>query len=328
MILRTIVDTDPSPDQITYTTPVLFTGSCFAVETGRRMAEAKMNVLINPSGTLFNPVSVGNSIDFLLQEKRFTEEDLIFYDNLWHSFYHYTDFSSPDPVKTLSAINLSLESAREFLKKARFLVVTFGSAMVFRFRKTGVIVSNCHKMPSGLFSREMLKPGDVTGLWLPLLDRLRNFNPELKTIFTVSPVRYLSNGAHANQVSKSVLMLAVEELLSHPSAPAYFPAYEIFMDDLRDYRFYADDMVHPSATGIDYVFNIFRKTYFSRDTDRLYEEVMEILRARNHRIISPSSESLKKFAETILKKIEKLSTANPRLGFEEEKTYFNSLLKA
>ena len=327
MILRTLVKTDPSQDKITYFTPVLFAGSCFAVETGRRMAEAKMKVLINPAGTMFNPVSVFNSIDLLLQGKSFTEKDLVFHDNLWHSFYHYTDFSSADPLQALSVINRSLENAREFLRQAKFLFVTFGSAIVFRFKETGMIVSNCHKMPSGLFSREMLKVEDVTRLWLPLLDSLKSFNPGLKTVFTLSPVRYLADGAHANQVSKSVLTLAIEEILSHQSAPGYFPAYEIFMDDLRDYRFYADDMVHPSAAGADYVFNIFRQTYFSDDTDKLYREVLEVVRARNHRIISPSSQSLKIFAESILKKIGRLTEINPGLDFEEEKAYFNSLGK-
>ncbi|NMC40382.1 MAG: GSCFA domain-containing protein [Bacteroidales bacterium] len=325
MILRTPVKTDPSQDKITYFTPVLFSGSCFAVETGRRMAEAKMKVLINPAGTMFNPVSVFNSIDLLLQGKSFTGNDLIFHDNLWHSFYHYTDFSSSDAGHTLSLINRSLENAREFLRQAKFLFVTFGSAMVFRFKETGMIVSNCHKMPSVLFSREMLKVEDVTRLWLPLLDRLKSFNPGLKTVFTLSPVRYLGNGAHANQVSKAVLTLAIEEILSHSSSPGYFPAYEIFMDDLRDYRFYADDMVHPSTAGADYVFNIFRQTYFSDDTEKLYQEVMEVVRARNHRIISPSARSLKIFADNILKKIGKLTEINPGLGFEEERAYFNSL---
>jgi len=325
MILRTPVKTDPSQDKITYLTPVLFSGSCFAVETGRRMAEAKMKVLINPAGTMFNPVSVFNSIDLLIQGKNFTGSDLIFHDNLWHSFYHYTSFSSSDAGQALSEINRSLENAREFLRQAKFLFVTFGSAMVFRFKETGMIVSNCHKMPSGLFSREMLKVEDVTKLWLPLLDRLKSFNPGLKTVFTLSPVRYLGNGAHANQVSKAVLTLAIEEILSHSSSPGYFPAYEIFMDELRDYRFYADDMVHPSTAGADYVFNIFRQTYFSDDTEKLYQEVMEVVRARNHRVISPSAQSLKIFADNILKKIGKLTEINPGLGFEEERAYFNSL---
>ncbi|MGQ9620627.1 MAG: GSCFA domain-containing protein [Bacteroidales bacterium] len=325
MDFRTISSIEPSERKITYPSAVIFIGSCFAMEIGQKMAEAKMKVMINPSGTVYNPVSIGNAIDIIISKKVFTRENLFHYDNLYHSFYHYTDFTSSDPDEALEKINSSTVLTHNFLKKAGFMFVTFGTARVYRLRETGMIVSNCHKLPSDMFTNELLTVDYIYEFWASLLERIANFNNKLKVIFTVSPVRYLKDGAHGNQISKSILFLAIEQLLAHHTVPAYFPAYELLMDDLRDYRFYAGDMVHPSDSAIDYIFDSFKNTFFDSDTAALYNEVTEIIKARKHRLISPSSSSVKKFAGIMLERISIIEKKNHDIDLSEEKRYFKSL---
>ncbi|HCI55994.1 MAG TPA: GSCFA domain-containing protein [Bacteroidales bacterium] len=326
MILRTTFDIEPSREKISYFTPVLFIGSCFAFETGRRMEELKMKVMINPFGSVYNPVSVGNTIDIIMERKLFGIDDIFRYDNLYHSFFHNTEFSSDNFDIVIGRINESIIKAHDFLKEASFLFFTFGTARVYRLRENGMIVSNCHKLPSYYFVEELLSVDSICEFWMPLLDRIKSFNNRLKTIFTVSPVRYMKEGAHGNQVSKSVLFLSIEKLLSHPSFPRYFPAYELIIDDLRDYRFYNDDMVHPSSFAVNYVFNAFSRAYFSDETICLINEVMEIVKASKHRLLSPAGESAKKFSINILDRISAIEKKIPGIDFTGEKEYFNSLI--
>jgi hypothetical protein len=222
---------------------------------------------------------------------------------------------------------LRLVAARKFIAGARFLFVTFGTARVYRWKQTGEIVSNCHKIPAAYFSHELLKVRDIVSSWNKLLNILKSQNPDIKVTFTISPVRHWKDGAHGNQVSKSILFLAVEELLNHPSKPAYFPAYELVMDDLRDYRFYDNDMLHPSSTAVDYIWKAFSDCYFDVRTRELWKEVSGISKAVSHKIQSDSNGEIKKFAETILLRINKISKNNPSLNLNKEKRYFLNLLK-
>jgi hypothetical protein len=327
MELRTTFDITPSENKITYIDPVIFIGSCFATAIGNKFETGHMPVMINPSGTVFNPVSVGNTLDKILSGKNYGEKDLYNNNGKWLSFDHYTDFSSVNPDKTLKSINLRLVEARKFIAGARFLFVTFGTARVYRWKKTGEIVSNCHKIPAAYFSHELLKVRDIVSSWNKLLDILKSQYPDIKVTFTISPVRHWKDGAHGNQVSKSILFLAVEELLNHPSKPAYFPAYELVMDDLRDYRFYDDDMLHPSSTAVDYIWKAFSDCYFDVRTRELWKEVSGISKAVSHKIQSDSTGEIKEFAETILLRINKISKNNPSLNLNKEKRYFLNLLK-
>ena len=225
MELRTKVIIEPSEDKISYDDRVMLIGSCFASSMGSRMEIGRMPVMINPAGAVFNPVSVSNTLETITSGKEFTQDDLSFHEGTWFSFYHYTDFSSDDPLKVLDKINRKSREALNFLKNTGFLFITLGTARVYRLKKTGEIVSNCHKIPSGQFEPELLNVGDIVTLWERQLDMLNRLFPRLKVIFTISPVRHWKDGAHGNQVSKSVLLLAVEELLGHSSSPEYFPAY-------------------------------------------------------------------------------------------------------
>lgn len=327
MELRTTFDITPSANKITYNDPVIFIGSCFATAIGNKFENGHLPVMINPSGTVYNPVSVGITLDKILSEKNYIKKDLYNYNGLWLSFDHYTDFSSDSQDKVLKSVNLKLVEARKFFATARFLFVTFGTARVYRWKQNGQIVSNCHKIPDSNFRHELLKVSDIISSWNKYLDILKSHYPDIKVTFTVSPVRHWKDGAHGNQVSKSVLFLAIEELLKHPSKPAYFPAYELLMDDLRDYRYYDDDMLHPSSTAVDYIWKAFSECYFDVRTRELWKEVSGISKAVSHKIQSDSLEGIKRFAETILSRIDKILKNNPSINLKKEKTYFHDLLK-
>ena len=328
MELRTVFNIDPSDKKITYDDPVMFIGSCFSTSIGRQFETGHLPVLINPSGTVYNPVSVSNTLDTIYKRKVYKKNDLHNNDGLWLSFNHYTDFSSGDPVKVIEKINNGSKEALKFLETARFLFITFGTARVYRWKQSGKIVSNCHKIPSAEFTHELLSVNDVVTLWNDQLERLQLLHPELKIIFTISPVRHWKDGAHGNQVSKSVLFLAVEELLKHPSSPHYFPAYELVMDDLRDYRFYDNDMLHPSSSAVEYIWNAFTKCYFDNSIMEIWKEVTKITKAVSHQIQRDSGEGVRKFAEKILARIDSITKRIPTLNLNNEKKYFLDLLNS
>jgi hypothetical protein len=322
MELRTTFNIEPSTDKITYNDKVLFIGSCFASSIGSQMEVGRMPVMINPAGTVFNPVSVCNTLETISNGKEFFIEDLHFYDGTWLSFYHYTDFSSGDPSRVLEKINRRSKEAFDFLKYAHFLFITFGTARVYKLRKSDLIVSNCHKIPSEQFESKLLTAEEIVTLWTGQLDKLHSLFPELKVIFSISPVRHWKDGAHGNQISKSTLFIAVEELLKHKTTPQYFPAYELVMDDLRDYRFYNDDMLHTSASAINYIWEAFTECYFNNNTLSIWKEVAKVSRAFNHRFNSDSEIKKNYFAAKLLKQISDLKVKVPTIDLSREEEYF------
>ena len=237
-----------------YEDRVVMMGSCFAENIGRKLEENKFSVDINPFGTLYNPASVAEGLRMLLRPERFTPGDLFQHEGIYHSFTHHSRFSAPSEEECLGHINSRLSESSDFLRKATRLVITLGTAFVYRLKSDGRIVSNCHKLPEKMFDRQRLSTQEIVEDWKPLLLALWEQNPALKILFTVSPIRHWKDGAHENQLSKATLLLATDALQKdYPDRIAYFPAYEILMDELRDYRFYADDMLHPSPLAIDYI---------------------------------------------------------------------------
>lgn len=327
MELRTTFPPEPSKDKITYNDHVMFIGSCFASSIGSQMLMGHMPVMINPAGSVYNPVSVCNTLDTITKEKEFFLEDLHFHDGTWLSFYHYTDFSSDDSTTLLRKINKRSKEASDFLKDARFLFVTLGTARVYEFRKSKLIVSNCHKIPAQEFESKLLTVNEIVELWSEQLDRLQSLFPRLKVVFTISPVRHWKDGAHGNQVSKSLLFVAVEELLKHKAAPVYFPAYELVMDDLRDYRFYSDDMLHPSTSAINYIWESFTACYLDNNTMNTWKEIVKITRAYNHRFNTESDIKRNYFAERMLKQISEIKIKVPSVDLSLEEDHFLKMRK-
>jgi hypothetical protein len=324
MELRTQIEIPDFGFRVSHKTPLMFIGSCFASEIGQKCEAGKIPVLINPHGTLFNPFSVSVALERFAEGYKYSTDDLYFFNGVYYSLNHYTLFSSSDPAELVTRLNKVNENAGDFLRRASFLFVTFGTAWLFSLDEGGLPVANCHKLPAKLFNRRQAEVDEIVTRWTHTLDLIHKVNPSIKVCFTVSPVRHLNDGAHGNQLSKARLLLACEALLKHPAVAGYFPAYEIFMDDLRDYRYYASDMLHPSETGINYAWGKFTETFFLKDTLELWTEAEKIHRAMLHR---PSSDGAgrKQFAQTMLAKIDSLQKKAPFIDIETEMDYFRSL---
>ena len=326
---RTSIVCTPAPDaeRLGVHSGVLFMGSCFAGNVGQRMEEACFRVLVNPHGVLFNPFSVAAALEAFLENRQVALGDLVERDGLWHSFQHHGSFSGLDAGKVVQAINAATLKGHSFLKETRCLVVTFGTAWVYALGEAQQVVANCHKFPARDFQRYRLSVRAVVERWQSLLMALRQVNPDLQVIFTVSPVRHWKDGAHGNQLSKAVLLLAVEELVGLDAANAYFPAYELMMDELRDYRFYADDMLHPSAQAIDYIWEQFVTNELDAESQNILKDCLEIQKAMAHKPFNPDSEAYRKFILQTLLKIDRLNEKMTFFDYTKERNILKSKLK-
>jgi hypothetical protein len=315
---RTIVEFPPSPEKISYHTPCLLMGSCFADEIGDRLQQNKLPVLVNPFGTLFNPASISDNLMMLISGKKLTANDLTFHNEMWFSFSHYTGFARRDMNECLAVVNKALAGAAAWLLQCRFLFITFGTAWTYIYKKTGKRVANCHKLPASDFTRDLLDPSEISADYDALLAALRQVNPAIRLIFTVSPVRHWKDGAENNQASKSVLLLSIRQLLKKHENTRYFPAYEIFMDELRDYRFYATDMLHPSEQGSAYIWERFCDAYLDEESRKIMTGVTAIVKAVAHRPRQTDSPNLKLFIQSTLRQIDQMTVSNPFLDFSRE----------
>jgi hypothetical protein len=322
---RTIVDIPKTDKLISYSSNIMFIGSCFTEEIGGRLKKYLFNVDVNPFGILYNPLSVAKSLEILLSGKEFTQADLHKRGDVWFSFYHHSKFSSTDLQHTLANINSRLHTARKMLENLDFLFITFGTSWVYRFLSTGEVVSNCHKLPQKLFERQMLESDEIVEVYSELLTELWKRLPQLTVVFTISPIRHWKDGAVGNQYSKSTLIVAVQKLVGRFDKLQYFPSYEIVMDELRDYRFYAKDMIHLSEAAVDYIWLRFGQVYFSESTLEAIKQVEKLLKAMEHRPRFVESEEYKMFVNNTLEKIMLLKKFYPQIRIEELETYFKNL---
>ena len=318
-IFRTEVEIEPSKYKINHKTPVMFLGSCFADNIGVMLTEKKFPVYVNPFGVIYNPMSVKQSLDIIINRKKFQKQDLHKSNNQWISFYHHSRFSSTDQDEVLKKINTGIEEGADFLEGTKFLFITFGTAWVYKWIKNGKVVSNCHKIPAREFNRCMLKPEEILKVWGEIIEKLKNQLPEIKIVFTVSPVRHWKDSAEGNMVSKSVLLYSIRLLREKFPDTDYFPSYEIMMDDLRDYRFYGEDMLHLNTTAVNYIWQKFGQRFFDDETRKLLKKVDEINRAVAHKPFRPGSEDHLAFIEKILQKIRQMESVFPEIDFSKEK---------
>jgi len=286
----TAVNIDSSTFKINYHHRVMTLGSCFAENIGRRLHDAYFFSDVNPFGVLYNPVSIANSMEIVLKNIQFSPTDIFQAKSLWQSFSHSSFFSDISAEACLQKINTRLEIAKEFLKETDFLLITFGTAWVFEDKQSGRVVSNCHKLPANQFVRRRLTVQEIVEVYADLIQRLQVQFPNLKLIFSVSPIRHFKDGAHENNISKSTLILAIEALQKQFPQLDYFPAYEIMMDELRDYRYYASDMLHPSEVAVDYIWKRFSETYFDAETLQIKKELEQLARDLEHRPLHNKSE--------------------------------------
>lgn len=316
--LRTVVETVPLDPRLTYADPIMLMGSCFTEHIGNRLISRKFNVCLNPFGIVYNPLSIAAQIRYLLEPAGFYRSDLVFQDDLWHSWMHHSRFSHPDAGFMLGSINEQALAASRFLEQARMLILTFGTTEAYYLKSNNLLVSNCHKLPAGEFYSRKPDPGELADQWIPLLDLVRRKNPDLRICLTISPVRYFKDGPTGNQMSKSVLFLFVRQLMSACPDISYFPSYEIFMDDLRDYRFYDTDMMHPGSAGIDYVWNRFTEACIDPAVYPVMEEVESLVKAVSHQSAGFRTEAHKRFVLQQIDRIESIMHRNPGLDFRDE----------
>lgn len=296
MKLITEVALPQYPFSLDHQTPILLMGSCFTENIGRQLERYRFPVCVNPFGVTYNPLSVQKGLEALMNKDAYGEEDLDFFNELWFSFDHYTGFSSPDRDETLDKINRSLDEAKAMLQKAGILILTWGTSWIYRYSKTGQVVCNCHKIPAREFTRTQLSTKEIVEAYEELIPRLLDYNSSLKIIHTVSPVRHWKDGAHGNQLSKAALLLAGEELREKfPEHFFYFPSYEIVMDELRDYRFYAEDMLHTNMQTSTYIWEKFQEALLSESSAGIIRDLDPLLKMLEHRPITAGKKSQEKF---------------------------------
>lgn len=324
---RTEVELKPGSIQIDHNMAILLLGSCFTDHIGEKLKQLKFNALINPFGVVYNPVSLLHQLERFIDQNEFITEELLYHQGMWHSMDLHGSFSRVLPETLIQETNRELKTTGQFLKKADLIIITFGTAWVYRHLLSGKIINNCHKLPENMFSRFRISVGEIVSLWEEKLDKLLLYNPKLKVLFTVSPVRHFRDGAHENQLSKSTLLLAIDQLQKgrHSEIISYFPSYELIMDELRDYRFYAEDMVHLNEVAVKFIFEKFKTIFFSPSTRQISDDIQKIVTAMQHRLLNQNQTETQKFAQSILSKIKILVKQNANINLKSEMDYFESL---
>ena len=304
MDLLTKVNIPQPQRQIEYQDKILLLGSCFADNIGKKFEEYYFQISSNPFGTLYNPVSIANS----LSPVESSLLPIIYHNGIWHSMMHHGEFSHVDKNELLRRCEESKCHMDRAMQEASTIIVTFGTAWVYEYH--GEVVANCHKLPAKDFVRRRLTAEEIVQKWLPIMEQMS----DKRWIFTVSPIRHIKDGLHENQISKAVLLQAVDYLTANSVLASYFPSYEIMLDELRDYRFYAEDMLHPSQVAVDYIWQRFAETYFSYDTCKEMRVLHQLWRDRNHRFLHPESQEAQAFVERLNERVMSLKAIYPWLA--------------
>lgn len=312
----------PLSPAIEYGQELLLMGSCFAEEIGERLNASQFATLINPNGILFNPLSITRAITGYLDGKLYTETDLFQHQGLWRSWEHHSRYADADINAALDRINASQTAAINAIEKIDWLVLTFGSAHVYSLKENNQVVGNCHKMPAAGFSKRLLTVEEIVTALDNVMHRLFFRNRKVNILFTVSPVRYVRDGVVENNLSKAILLQAVHHLVNKFNRLHYFPAYELVIDDLRDYRFYKEDLVHPNDQAIQYVWEHVVKYCISTASQELLGNIAELLKAAQHKPFNPDTTQHKQFRQRNAEKVKQLMEKHPELKLEKLLNYF------
>jgi hypothetical protein len=329
MKFKLTLDAKPSNHTIAYGDKLMLIGSCFTENIGAKFKTHLFELSENPYGILFNPVSVINTLTEIMEKRVYRADDLFQYNELWHSWHHHSRFSAITQEEALDSINNTISNAHDFLKSANRLVITLGSAWLYHLTNEaplgqGQVVANNHKGPINWFYKSLMQPNVLIKNLDDLVKRLHSFNPSLHTTFTISPVRHLREGLIENNRSKAVLIHAVHELMSQCNGVDYFPAYEYVMDDLRDYRFYAEDLVHPNFAASGYVWDKLVETYMDFKTQAMMKQVAELQLAMSHKPFFLGSVEHQKFLHSCIQKTEALLDKHPTLSLQDHLAFFKA----
>jgi hypothetical protein len=322
MQLQLNLDIPALQPPIQYNDTIMLIGSCFTENMSERLAQHKFNHLANPHGILFNPISVADSLESYVEDKRYKEANLFYLNELWNSWDHHTRFSHIDKEKALEGINQSQAAASKAIKSANWLIITLGSSFQYYLTETGKPVANNHRAPSQWFEKRLLDTDFIINRLSAAIDKLRVINPGIQVLFTISPVRHIRDGVIDNNRSKARLIEAVHTICGKYQQAHYFPAYELVIDILRDYRYYDIDFVHPNYFATSFVWEQFVNACIGPITRQQMKEVQEISISRSHRPRFPETEAHKKFMISCYGKVEKLAAEHPYLDFIDELAYF------
>jgi len=324
-LFRTTVPVSPNPQAISLDHTILSLGSCFSEVIGGRLADAHFSCLYNPAGTVYNPLSISSFLNRVIQNQPFTENDIFSHNGLFHSFYHHGSFSSDRQSEVLENIDTSFYDTQKQLRNMDCLVITFGTAFGYILNKTGAVVSNCHKLPASSFTRTLISTEKIITVYTELFEYLYNENENLSIILTVSPVRHLRDDPHENTVSKASLICAVHALEKRYPSLYYFPSYEILLDELRDYRFYAEDMAHPSGAARDYIWDAFVTSSLTSKARDYLVAFEKIKKAVTHRVASKNHQEIAAFAETLLRQIDRVEKQFS-VHLDKEREHFENMI--
>lgn len=323
MEFRTTVKTSENRGWLHHSDSVVLLGSCFSDNIGGKMRGALIHTAINPMGTLFNPMSIGRAVNRLIDNTPIAGMDLFMQGGVWNSYDFHSRHSMPDKQVAIDHMNRCIQQGHDALRQCQLLTVTLGTALVYRLRATGEVVANCHKVPQHEFERTMAPVADMSRELDAMLTRLHEFNPGLRVILTVSPIRHIADGLDTNSLSKSALRVAIHDVMSrHNGYCDYFPAFEIMLDDLRDYRFYTSDMVHPSDVAIEYIWQAFQATYLDDRSAIAVARCERIHKRLQHRPMSTSRDTVDRFNADTASVVRNLIKEYPYLSDNPELKHF------
>lgn len=333
MDFKTTLHIKPWQTKIRHNEAIMLVGSCFTEHMTGFLKRHKFTVLENPHGILFNPISIANAISRYALGELYKKDDLFKHGEFWHSWDHHGKFSGLDAEECLTAINSSLKNAEKFIARCEWVIVTLGSAWAYELLPTApnyqpdTICANCHKIPASAFQHRLLQVNEVVTALREIVQVVQGVNARAQIIFTISPVRHFREGLIENNRSKSVLHLAIHQLLQEMAGCHYFPSYELVIDDLRDYRFYAEDMVHPNYLATRYVWDKFREACISPDDYSVMDEAFKVNAAISHKPIHPDSAAHQQFLNASIALAESLQKQYSYMDFEEEILQLKSALK-
>jgi hypothetical protein len=321
MEFRKELDVRPLKEKISIRDEIMLTGSCFSENLGVKLIQNRFNAIYNPSGIMFNPISIADSLTSYITNRSYNHAMIFRNQEWWTSWDHHTRFTHADPDELLTMINNAQHAAHEFLRKTKWLIITLGSAWVYQL-EDGRVVANCHKVPTDKFRKKLLPFEEVLSKLDNVIHRLFLFNPGIRIMFTISPVRHLRDGFIENNRSKAVLIQAVHHLVDKFDKLYYFPSYELVIDDLRDYRFYSEDMVHPNYQATEYVWQKFLMACVDGSSLNVLAEINMINAAKAHKPFQPASEAHRHFRKKQFKALQRLKVEYPYIDWEGDIAFF------
>jgi|TARA_B110000908_G_scaffold71059_1_gene85709 hypothetical protein len=300
---------------IDYNSKIILLGSCFSENIAKKFRYLKFQSVQNPFGILFHPKAIETIIKNAINKKEYTGKDVFFLNERWHSFEAHSQLSSTSKEEIIEQLNKASISTNKSLKDSNHIIITLGTSWVYLLKETGLAVANCHKVPQGKFQKELLSVTKIIESLKLIISLIKEINPTINFIFTVSPVRHLKDGFIENQQSKSHLITALHQVIKSHENSFYFPSYELMMDELRDYRFYKEDMIHPNNSAINYIWEKFSKNWLSNKAIELKEEVLKIQRGLEHKPFNSNSKEHVKFLTSLQDRIQAIQKKCSHISF-------------